>query len=189
MLHCVQTKWVSLTATLEAPGDNRPKINRHCVKIKASGTITFPGRTPDKTTNQDNKRKTPMTVHPEAESWPLEDTPTLDRGVLTAHINDLGAELVRQIAEKYLDDAPSSVAAVRAALEAQDLPLLRKLIHRLGGGAQTVGLAALSAQARKAEHALRQGHNDEGIREATRLLARVGSDLAVLDEFRASLKG
>ncbi|MDE1148284.1 MAG: Hpt domain-containing protein [Azospirillaceae bacterium] len=119
----------------------------------------------------------------------LGDAPVLDRGVLTAHMNDLGVDLVRQIAEKYLDDAPASVAAVRAAAEAQDLPQLQKLIHRLGGGAQTVGLAALSAQAKAAEHALRQGHAEEGLREATRLLARVDSDLKTLAEFRDSLKG
>ncbi|MEE3625470.1 Hpt domain-containing protein [Nitrospirillum sp. BR 11752] len=130
-----------------------------------------------------------MTAHPETENWQLEDTPVLDRGVLTAHMNDLGVDLVRQIAEKYLEDAPSSVAAVQAALEAQDLPLLQRLIHRLGGGAQTVGLAALSAQAKKAEHALRQGQSEEGLREATRLLARVNSDLKALEEFRAALKG
>ncbi|MBB6253855.1 Hpt domain-containing protein [Nitrospirillum iridis] len=130
-----------------------------------------------------------MTAHPEADSWQPDTTPVLDRGALTSHINDLGVELVRQIAEKYLDDAPSSVAAVRAALDAQDLPLLQRLIHRLGGGAQTVGLEALSQQARKAEHALRAGRDDEGKLEAARLLARVDGDLAALEEFRASLKG
>ncbi|WP_044559618.1 Hpt domain-containing protein [Azospirillum sp. B4] len=129
-----------------------------------------------------------MTAHPEAESWLSTDAPVLDRGVLTSHMNDLGVDLVRQIAEKYLDDAPASVAAVRAALEAQDLPLLQRLIHRLGGGAQTVGLEALSQQARKAEHAIRAGRAEEGLREATRLLARVDGDLATLDEFRAGLK-
>lgn len=109
----------------------------------------------------------------------------LDTAVLETHAQELGADLVAQICQRFLDDAPNTLAAIAAAVQAQDADAARRGAHRLAGGALSVGLSQLAGRTRLAEEALRAGDLPAGWAALHDLLATVQSDLDALAQWRA----
>ncbi|MCS6953124.1 MAG: response regulator, partial [Bryobacteraceae bacterium] len=76
-------------------------------------------------------------------------------GILARLMND--RELVRKVAETFLDDAPRQFEALRAYLEAGDMLRLERQAHSLKGASANVGGEALRAAAWEMEQAAKAG--------------------------------
>jgi HPt (histidine-containing phosphotransfer) domain-containing protein len=85
-------------------------------------------------------------------------------------------ELLRQIAGYFLDDAPKQLAAMRAALERNDLPAIGRAAHRLRGTVIYLGAAPALAVLAQLEEAA--GSVDP--RAAARRLEELAPKLAAL---------
>lgn len=83
----------------------------------------------------------------------------IDAGVLRALTDDLGgdAEVVKELIESYLEEAPKLLAQGRAATQAADAPGVQHAYHTLKGTSATFGAMTLATQARTIEQAARAG--------------------------------
>lgn len=89
----------------------------------------------------------------------MTDAPVLDAVVLDALVDDMGGDLevVRELVESFLDEAPRLLAEGRAALAAADAPGVQRAFHTLKSNAATFGAMGLAAAARETEQAAKGG--------------------------------
>jgi PAS domain S-box-containing protein len=79
---------------------------------------------------------------PDAGTPPVGPAPVFDRtGTLARFDGD--EELLRQMLEVFLEDAPNQLASIREALSANDAPLVRRAGHTLKGASSNVGASRL----------------------------------------------
>ena len=87
------------------------------------------------------------------EIWPI-----VDASVQAALIDDLGAELVAGLVEKFLAGLPDRMTKLEAAFAADDSEALAKVAHNLKGTSSSMGFARLSESARVLELAAKAGN-------------------------------
>jgi HPt (histidine-containing phosphotransfer) domain-containing protein len=80
----------------------------------------------------------------------MSDAP-VDRATYDALAQSTGADFARELAGTFLADAPTMLAALRAAFERADAVAFRRTAHSLKSNAQTFGAFALGARARALE--------------------------------------
>lgn len=95
------------------------------------------------------------------------DSTALDRAVLDELLASVGhdRDFVRQLIDAYVTDSAELVAAVEAAVAADDAAALVRPAHTLKSSSATVGAARLSALARELEAAGRAGDLDPAARD------------------------
>lgn len=83
----------------------------------------------------------------------------IDAGTLQNLIDDMGGdrEVVRELIQSFLEEAPKLLAAGRAARMAGDVQEVQRAYHTLKSNAATFGALALAGQAREIEQAARAG--------------------------------
>jgi signal transduction histidine kinase/DNA-binding response OmpR family regulator/HPt (histidine-containing phosphotransfer) domain-containing protein len=82
--------------------------------------------------------------------WRESDT-VLDPGRLAGLAETLGVDGIEELATAFSDSAQSSLRKMQAAARAEDEPELRRLAHRLGGAAATVGARRMTAICKRLE--------------------------------------
>jgi HPt (histidine-containing phosphotransfer) domain-containing protein len=87
------------------------------------------------------------------------DLPVVDETVLAELLASTGDDpaFVRELLETYLAETPDQLAAIRAAIEADDAEALVRPAHTLKSSSATLGAMRLSALARELEMAGRSG--------------------------------
>lgn len=80
---------------------------------------------------------------------PLEEIRDLDP--------DMGDDLVAEIVNVYLDDAPKRVAEIQATYNAGDAQALHRATHTLKGSSANVGLMGLHVACRELDDLVRTG--------------------------------
>ncbi len=95
---------------------------------------------------------------------PRTDMPVFDRETALDRVNG-EAELLDEVIELFLTDAPNRLAEVRTALEQGDPNRLQIAAHSLKGAAGYVGADRTSAQAHKLEDLGRRGELSQAIDE------------------------
>jgi HPt (histidine-containing phosphotransfer) domain-containing protein len=90
---------------------------------------------------------------------PPPDLPLVDEAVLADLLASTGDDpaFVRELLETYLAETPDQLAAIRAAIEADDAEALVRPAHTLKSSSATLGAMRLSAVARELEMAGRSG--------------------------------
>ena len=90
---------------------------------------------------------------------PPPDLPLVDEAVLADLLASTGDDpaFVRELLETYLAETPDQLAAIRAAIEADDAEALVRPAHTLKASSATLGAMRLSALARELEMAGRSG--------------------------------
>jgi HPt (histidine-containing phosphotransfer) domain-containing protein len=83
----------------------------------------------------------------------------VDEGVLRALLDDMGgdAEVVKELVQSYLEEAPRLLAEARAALAAGDAATVQRAVHTLKSTSATFGAMALAESSKALEHAARGG--------------------------------
>ncbi|MEA3143016.1 MAG: Hpt domain, partial [Thermoplasmata archaeon] len=68
----------------------------------------------------------------------------VDEGVLRALLDDMGgdAEVVKELVQSYLEEAPRLLAEARAALAAGDAATVQRAVHTLKSTSATFGAMA-----------------------------------------------
>jgi HPt (histidine-containing phosphotransfer) domain-containing protein len=91
----------------------------------------------------------------------------LDQGVLAELLASTGddPEFVRELLETYLAETPEQLAAISAAIAADDAAALVRPAHTLKSSSATMGAMRLSAFARELEMAGRSGALEAGVRQ------------------------
>jgi HPt (histidine-containing phosphotransfer) domain-containing protein len=117
-------------------------------------------------------------TRPAASPAPGDDlSPPIDRAVLAA-LAALGgsgsSDLAAKVACLYLQDAPASLAELRAAVAGRDARGVMAAAHRLKSGSGNVGAKSLAALLKELE--LRGREND--LAEAGTLLGRIEAEYA-----------
>jgi histidine phosphotransfer protein HptB len=77
-----------------------------------------------------------------------------------------GEDLINELIDAFLDDAPRMIAAMRAGLEAGDVESVRRNAHSLKSNAETFGATELADVAREVEALARAGDLEVGNRLA-----------------------
>ena len=95
---------------------------------------------------------------------PRSDKPVFDRETALDRVNG-EAELLEEVIELFLTDAPNRLAEVRTALEQGDPKRLQMAAHSLKGAAGYVGADRTSAQALKLEKLGRRGELSQALDE------------------------
>lgn len=75
-----------------------------------------------------------------------------------------GEDLINELIDAFLDDAPRMIAAMQAGLEARDVESVRRNAHSMKSNAETFGATALAVVAREVEALARAGDLDVGNR-------------------------
>lgn len=75
-----------------------------------------------------------------------------------------GDELINDVIDAFLDDAPKMIAAMQAALDSHDVESFRRNAHSMKSNADTFGATALAAVARELEAMGRAGDLNVGNR-------------------------
>ena len=75
-----------------------------------------------------------------------------------------GEDLINELIDAFLDDAPRMIAAMQAGLEARDVESVRRNAHSMKSNAETFGATALAIVAREVEALARAGDLDVGNR-------------------------
>ncbi len=101
---------------------------------------------------------------PRATVAPRGDKPVFDRETALDRVNG-EAELLDEVIELFLTDAPNRLAEVRTALEQGDPKRLQMAAHSLKGAAGYVGADRTSAQALKLEELGRRGELSQAVDE------------------------
>ena len=110
---------------------------------------------------------------------PKSDKPVFDRETALDRVNG-EAELLDEVIELFLTDAPNRLAEVRTALEQGDPKRLQMAAHSLKGAAGYVGADRTSAQALKLEELGRRGELSQAVDEYQLLEREVESLREVL---------
>jgi HPt (histidine-containing phosphotransfer) domain-containing protein len=87
--------------------------------------------------------------------------PALDHSVIDAlrQLNEDGQpDVVNEVLGLFLTSAPAQLAAIEAAIAAQDAAGLQRTAHTLKGAASTIGANALQAACRHLEELGKQQH-------------------------------
>jgi len=88
-----------------------------------------------------------------------------------------GDELINELIDAFLEEAPNMLAAMQAALAVHDVDAFRRNAHSLKSNAETFGATALAAIARELEVMARAGSIEVGDRLERLLVAcREASD-------------
>jgi HPt (histidine-containing phosphotransfer) domain-containing protein len=77
--------------------------------------------------------------------------PTIDRATFDALAETTGAEFVRELVDTFLQEAPTMLDDLRAALAAQDADKFRRAAHSLKSNCNTFGALTMGAMARELE--------------------------------------
>jgi HPt (histidine-containing phosphotransfer) domain-containing protein len=86
----------------------------------------------------------------------------LDRQRLELLVEEIGdSDLVRQAVQAFLDEVPSRLATIRAALVGTDADELTSAAHALGSPAAMLGAVGVAAQARAVQTAATEGRTDD----------------------------
>ncbi|HEY7525673.1 MAG TPA: Hpt domain-containing protein [Candidatus Limnocylindria bacterium] len=90
---------------------------------------------------------------------PPPDLPLVDEGVLADLLASTGDDpaFIRELLETYLAETPEQMAAMTAAVDANDADALVRPAHTLKSSSATLGAMRLSALARELEMAGRSG--------------------------------
>jgi HPt (histidine-containing phosphotransfer) domain-containing protein len=75
-----------------------------------------------------------------------------------------GDELINEVIDAFLDDAPKMIAAMQTALRTRDVESFRRNAHSMKSNADTFGATALAALARELEAMGRAGDLNVGNR-------------------------
>lgn len=75
-----------------------------------------------------------------------------------------GEDLINELIDAFLDDAPRMIAAMRAGLEARDVESVRRNAHSMKSNAETFGATELAGVAREVEALARAGDLNVGNR-------------------------
>ena len=86
----------------------------------------------------------------------LTDTSIIDTKILGVLIGDVGAELLPQIIDKYLSEAPARVDAIAAAAACGNCELVAKEAHPLKSSSASLGAMGLAELASQLENAGRE---------------------------------
>jgi len=110
----------------------------------------------------------------------------IDEGAIRLLMDDMGGdvEVVKELIQAYLEEAPKQLAEGRAAIVAKDLPTAQRAYHTLKSTSATFGAAELSALCKALEQGAKlsgtmptfeQAAKAEALYEAARkeLLARL----------------
>ncbi|MCA1811729.1 MAG: Hpt domain-containing protein [Halobacteriales archaeon] len=86
-------------------------------------------------------------------------SPAVDEGVLRALLDDMGgdAEVVKELVQSYLEEAPRLLAEARQALADSDAATVQRAAHTLKSTSATFGALALAESSRVLEQAARTG--------------------------------
>jgi HPt (histidine-containing phosphotransfer) domain-containing protein len=96
----------------------------------------------------------------------------IDRAVFTELQETAGAEFVVELVDTFIEEGPSMLAEMRAALSAGAVDRFRRAAHSLKSNAHTFGATALATQARALEL--------DGLPVDTRGIDAVGAEFARL---------
>ena len=78
-------------------------------------------------------------------------TPTIDRATFEALKQTTGAEFARELVDTFLQEAPTMLSDMRAALAAKDAEKFRRTAHSLKSNSNTFGAVTLAGMARELE--------------------------------------
>ncbi|HUR61025.1 MAG TPA: Hpt domain-containing protein [Candidatus Thermoplasmatota archaeon] len=94
-------------------------------------------------------------------------SPAVDEGVLRGLLDDMGGdvEVVKELIQSYLGEAPRLLAEARQATAARDAGTLQRAAHTLKSTSATFGAMELSEASKALEHAAKDG----AVPEASRL--------------------
>jgi HPt (histidine-containing phosphotransfer) domain-containing protein len=94
------------------------------------------------------------------------DVPIVDQRVLSDMTETTGGDIgfVRELVQTFLADTPDQLAAMTAAIEADDASALVRPAHTLKSSSATVGAMRLSSVARELEMAGRSGTLEAPVR-------------------------
>lgn len=83
----------------------------------------------------------------------------VDEAVLRALLDDMGgdAEVVKELVQSYLEEAPRLLAEARTALAAGDAATVQRAVHTLKSTSATFGAMALSEASKGIEQSARTG--------------------------------
>jgi HPt (histidine-containing phosphotransfer) domain-containing protein len=97
---------------------------------------------------------------------PPPDLPLVDEAVLAELLASTGDDpaFVRELLETYLSETPAQIAAITAAIEADDAAELVRPAHTLKSSSATLGAMRLSALGRELEMTGRSGALSPDIR-------------------------
>jgi len=105
----------------------------------------------------------------------------VDEGTLRGLLDDMGGdvEVLRELIQSYLEEAPKLLGAARAAVLAGDLAEAERAVHTLKSTSATFGAHALSERSRESEVAARAGTlpSLERVDELARLFEAVRKEL------------
>jgi len=88
--------------------------------------------------------------------------PVISASTFAALREMAGGDLIDDLIDAFLEDAPRMIAAMQAGMEAQDVDAVRRNAHSMKSNADTFGATALSAVAREVEMRARAGDLDVG---------------------------
>jgi HPt (histidine-containing phosphotransfer) domain-containing protein len=77
--------------------------------------------------------------------------PTIDRATFDALKETTGAEFVLELVDTFLQEAPTMLSDMRAALAAKDADKFRRAAHSLKSNSNTFGALTLAGMARELE--------------------------------------
>ena len=78
-------------------------------------------------------------------------TPTIDRATFEALKQTTGAEFAMELVDTFLQEAPTMLGDLRAALAAKDADKFRRAAHSLKSNSNTFGALTLAGMARELE--------------------------------------
>ncbi|HEX2066618.1 MAG TPA: Hpt domain-containing protein [Candidatus Thermoplasmatota archaeon] len=84
---------------------------------------------------------------------------SVDEATLRALLDDMGgdAEVVKELVQSYLEEAPRLLAEARVALAAGDAAALQRAVHTLKSTSATFGALQLAEASRAVEQGVRAG--------------------------------
>jgi two-component system, sensor histidine kinase and response regulator len=118
---------------------------------------------------------------------PQPDTPAapVDRNVLLARLGD-DEDLFADIVEVFLDDCPSRLSEIGAAVDARDPERIRTAAHALKGAAGNIAATGLLEAARELEHAGEEARLDAVDAAWRRLESEAMLVMSTLRSFRSA---
>jgi PAS domain S-box-containing protein len=112
---------------------------------------------------------------------PPPGTPVFNRDAVMTRV-DGDEELLQEIVELFLEDAPRQIERLKAALEAGEAALAQRQAHTLKGAAANVGAETLSGEALRIELAAKEGQLAAARSGCERLESEFGRFAAVVNE-------
>lgn len=86
-------------------------------------------------------------------------SPAIQEAVLRGLLNDMGGdvEVIKELIQSYLAEAPRLLAEAKAALAAGDTPTFQRAVHTLKSTSATFGAMELAEASKAMEEAARSG--------------------------------